>query len=183
MTNSARAAAAAVTVAVLAAVVGGCSDNGDGSSSSKSPTPTASGSKGGSPSAEAGTVNSRSGKLGQILVDGQGRTLYLFEADTSDKSTCSGGCAKAWPPATTTGTPKGGGGVKSDLLGTTTRDDGSKQVTYNGHPLYYFEGDQEPGDTNGQGLDQFGAKWFVLDEAGNKVEKPAEDSSSGGGGY
>ncbi|MER5215707.1 hypothetical protein ABT063_35585 [Streptomyces sp. NPDC002838] len=112
----------------------------------------------------------RSSELGRILVDGEGRTLYLFEADTSEKSTCNDACAQAWPPLTTSGPPKAGEGVKADLLGTTTRDDGSTEVTYNGHPLYYFQGDRKPGDTTGQGLDQFGAEWYVLNADGNKVE-------------
>ena len=115
------------------------------------------------------TVNVRSTSLGKILVDSKGRTLYLFEKDTGPKSTCSGACASAWPPFRTSGKPKAGSGVTTSLLGTTARSDGNDEVTYNGHPLYYYAGDQKPGDTNGQNLDQFGAEWYVLSPAGTKV--------------
>ncbi|MEV8310860.1 hypothetical protein AB0P36_26780 [Streptomyces flavidovirens] len=120
----------------------------------------------------------RSSRLGQILVDGEGRNLYVFEADTSAKSTCNDACAQAWPPLITSGAAKAGEGVKTGLLGTTTRDDRGTQVTYNGHPLYYYEADEKPGETTGQGLDQFGAEWFVLNSEGNKVERGREN-----GGY
>ena len=122
------------------------------------------------PSGPSGsTVNVRSTSLGKILVDSQGRTLYLFKQDTGPKSTCSGACASAWPPFRTSGTPKAGSGVTASLLGTTTRSDGNDEVTYNGHPLYYYAGDQKAGDTNGQDLNQFGAPWYVLSPAGNKI--------------
>ncbi|MER6098091.1 hypothetical protein ABT154_19970 [Streptomyces sp. NPDC001728] len=111
------------------------------------------------------------GNLGTVLVDGKGRTLYLFEADKSTSSTCNGGCATAWPPLLTTGQPSAGGSAQSTLLGTTKRDDGKTQVTYHGHPVYGYAGDTKPGDANGQGLNQFGAKWYVLGADGNKVDK------------
>ncbi|MEV7005189.1 phosphatase PAP2 family protein [Streptosporangium sp. NPDC051022] len=117
------------------------------------------------------TVAVRDSKFGKILVDGQGRTLYLFEADKGTSPTCYGACAKAWPPLTATGKPQAGGGASPALLGTTTRTDHTVQVTYNGHPLYYFVSDVKPGDITGQGLNSFGAKWYVLDPQGNKVEK------------
>ncbi|MEV6107121.1 hypothetical protein AB0M28_20755 [Streptomyces sp. NPDC051940] len=110
------------------------------------------------------------GDLGTILVDGKGNTLYLFVADTSTTSTCEGECATAWPPLLTSGAPSSGGSAKSDLLGTSKRSDGTTQVTYHGHPLYRYEGDTKPGDTNGQDLDAFGAEWYVLDADGNKVD-------------
>ncbi|MET9763550.1 hypothetical protein ABZ016_31665 [Streptomyces sp. NPDC006372] len=110
------------------------------------------------------------GKLGTILVDGKGRTLYLFEADKSTTSTCSGACAAAWPPLLTSGAPSAGGSAQSGLLGTSKRSDGKEQVTYHGHPLYRYAGDAAPGDTNGQGLDQFGAEWYVLNAGGDKVD-------------
>ncbi|WP_406098947.1 hypothetical protein [Streptomyces canus] len=110
------------------------------------------------------------GKLGTILVDGKGRTLYLFEADKSTTSTCDGACATAWPPLLTSGSPSVGGSAKSSLLATSKRSDGTTQVTYHGHPLYGYAGDSTPGDTNGQALNQFGAEWYVLDAGGNKVD-------------
>jgi len=107
--------------------------------------------------------------LGKILVDSRGRSLYLFEKDTGPKSTCYGSCAVAWPPFTTSGTPTAGTGAKASLIGTTTRTDGKDEVTYNGHPLYYYAGDSAAGDTNGQDLNQFGAAWYVLSPAGNQI--------------
>ncbi|GAA2087392.1 phosphatase PAP2 family protein [Actinomadura alba] len=127
--------------------------------------------KPGSPTAKApATVAVRDSKLGKILVDGHGRTLYLFEADKGTKSTCYGACATAWPPLTTTGKPKAGSGVSPALLGTTARTDHTTQVTYKGHPLYYFISDTKPGDITGQGLNSFGAKWYVLDPKGDKID-------------
>jgi predicted lipoprotein with Yx(FWY)xxD motif len=123
-----------------------------------------------SPSAPA-TISVQGSSLGQILVDGNGKTLYLFEADTGTQSTCSGACAQAWPPLTTNGAPKAAGGASASLLGTTVRSDGTTQVTYSGHPLYSFISDTKPGDTNGEGSTAFGAGWDVLSPAGAKIEK------------
>lgn len=119
---------------------------------------------------------------GKILVDGEGNTLYLFEADTSPTSTCTGDCAAAWPPVTTDGTPEASDGVDAKLLDTTTRDDGSTQVVYNGHPLYYFSGDTSPGDMNGQGSDAFGAEWYVVGATGDKLESGEESAAKKGKG-
>jgi predicted lipoprotein with Yx(FWY)xxD motif len=117
------------------------------------------------------TVKTRHGKLGTFLVGTNGRTLYLFEKDKSKKSTCSGACATAWPPLLTTGKPKASGKAKASLLGTTKRSDGTTQVTYNGHPVYYFIQDKKAGDTKGEGVDGFGAEWYVLSTSGKKIEK------------
>jgi predicted lipoprotein with Yx(FWY)xxD motif len=152
--------AAGALVAVLA--IAGCGGGG-GSKKHTSTKPAAA-------KRPAATVSIRSTKLGPILVDAQGRTLYLFEADKTSKSTCDGSCASAWPPLTVTGAPMAGTGVKASLLGTSKRDDGTTEVTYAGHPLYGYVGDSAAGDTTGQGLDQFGAEWYVLNAAGHKVE-------------
>jgi len=117
----------------------------------------------------AAVVDIRASELGRTLVDGEGRTLYLFEADRAGESECDGGCATAWPPYVG-GAPRAGTGVTGSLLGTTTRGDGGSQVTYSGHPLYYYVGDAQPGDDAGQGLDQFGAKWYVVGPDGAKVD-------------
>src|SRR5438045_9595880 len=93
------------------------------------------------------TVSARGTSLGQILVDGGGKTLYLFEADNGTQSKCFGACAQAWPPLITVGTPKAAGTVSQSLMGTTLRSDGTRQITYAGHPLYSFLGDSKPGDT------------------------------------
>lgn len=106
---------------------------------------------------------------GPILVDGKGLTLYLWQADKSAKSTCYGACASAWPPLTTRGKPSAGTGVGAAKLGTTTRTGGTLQVTYNGHPLYYFAGDSSSGETNGEGSFGFGALWEVVSAAGNGI--------------
>ncbi|WP_051864374.1 phosphatase PAP2 family protein [Streptosporangium roseum] len=124
----------------------------------------------GSASPASATVAVRDSKLGKILADGQGRTLYLFEADKGTSSTCYSACATAWPPLTTTGKPQAGSGASPALLGTTARTDHTTQVTYNGHPLYYFVTDVKPGDITGQGVDSFGAKWYVLNPKGNKID-------------
>ncbi|MEU0434310.1 hypothetical protein ABZ153_22210 [Streptomyces sp. NPDC006290] len=126
------------------------------------------------------TVSTKSGPLGKILVNSKGHTLYLFQADKTNKSTCNGDCAKAWPPLKAHGKPTAGGGVNSKLLSTTTRSDGSKQVTYKGHPLYTFIDDTKAGQTNGQGLDAFGAKWYVLGTNGKQITKTSSSSQSGG---
>jgi predicted lipoprotein with Yx(FWY)xxD motif len=108
-------------------------------------------------------------KLGQILVDGKGITVYLFVADTGTTSTCYGSCASIWPPVLTTGAPQAGTGADASLLGTTMRTDGKVEVTYAGHPLYYFVQDKQPGDTTGQGINGFGALWWVMSPAGAAI--------------
>lgn len=117
------------------------------------------------------TVTLRSSALGQILVDGSGRTLYLFEADKSSMSTCYGDCASVWPPLIADGAPLAGAGINQSLLSTSARKDGSLGVVYNGHPLYYFVSDKQPGDATGQAISSFGAEWYVLSSAGTKVDK------------
>ena len=119
------------------------------------------------------------GTLGSILVAGpKGRTVYLFAADKGPSSTCSGACAEAWPPVTTTGNPKAAGGAVGANLGTITRSDGTKQVTYKGHPLYYYVGDPNGGDTSGQGINSFGAAWYVLSPEWERSEVGAYSSAS-----
>jgi predicted lipoprotein with Yx(FWY)xxD motif len=116
------------------------------------------------------TVKTRHGKLGTFLVGGNGRTLYLFEKDKTSKSTCSGQCAQFWPPLITSGKAKASGHARGSLLGTTRRSDGKLQVTYKGHPVYYFSMDSKPGDTKGQDFSAFGAKWYVLAPSGKKID-------------
>jgi predicted lipoprotein with Yx(FWY)xxD motif len=158
---------------LLAAVGTGCSSSSDNNSSPATSAPgygaSASASPSASSSAGAATVSVADSKLGKILVGAGGRTLYLFEADTSSTSTCSGSCAAAWPPLVTTGTPVAGQGAQAGLVGTSKRADGTTMVTNNGHPLYYYVGDSKAGDTTGQELDQFGAEWYVLNASGDKV--------------
>lgn len=108
-------------------------------------------------------------RLGQILVDASGRTLYLFAADKGTASVCYADCAAAWPPVLTTGAPQADAGVDPSLLGTTMRNDGTAEVTYAGHPLYYFIADKKPGDATGEGVNGFGAPWYVLSASGMQV--------------
>ena len=110
------------------------------------------------------------------MVWRNGKSLYLFEADSGTQSTCSGACAQAWPPLTTNGAPKAASTASPSLLGTTARSDGTTQVTYSGHPLYHFAGDNKPGDTNGEGSTAFGAGWDVLSPTGGKIEAQASGS-------
>jgi predicted lipoprotein with Yx(FWY)xxD motif len=117
---------------------------------------------------------------GTILVDSQGRTLYLFTHDSSATSTCSGPCATAWPPLAATGAPTAASGANAALLGTSKRADGTIQVTYNGHPLYRFIKDLNPGQTNGQGVVAFSGSWFAVTVAGSRAGH-ASSSNSGSG--
>ncbi|MFI5758574.1 hypothetical protein [Streptomyces sp. NPDC051569] len=188
MKSDTRTAAAAVAAMLCAAAVAGCSGGGSGGSPAAAPAEAADVARASSsPSAGtssaapgSGTVDLKSTSLGKVLVNGKGRTLYLFEKDKTTKSTCEGACALTWPPLLTTGKPTAGKGVKDSLLSSTTRSGGVKQITYNGHPVYMFKGDMNPGNTNGQGVSAFGAKWYVLDSSGKKNTTPQQNS---GGGY
>jgi predicted lipoprotein with Yx(FWY)xxD motif len=135
---------------VLAVILSACA--------SSTPTPSAS-----QPSGPA-TVNvGQNQTMGSFLVDSKGMTLYLYTVDTPNLSNCYGPCAVAWPPLLTKGAPIAGPGVTALLLGTTTRTDGTTQVTYNGWPLYYFATDKVPGDTTGENVQNV---WFVITPAG-----------------
>ncbi len=118
------------------------------------------------PSANAVVNVANDPKLGQILVDGKGMTLYIFTKDVADKSNCTGGCLKAWPPFLTTGNVTAGSGVNQSMLGTATLTDGTKIVTYNHMPLYYWAADTKPGDTAGQGVQNV---WYVVSPDGKPV--------------
>jgi predicted lipoprotein with Yx(FWY)xxD motif len=132
--------------------------------------------------AKGAVVSTAKTSLGRIIVNANGRTLYLFEKDRNGKSACSGQCAAFWPPLITSGKPSATGGAKASLLGTTKRADGRLQVTYNHHPLYTFVKDQKAGQTSGEGVNAFGAGWDVLSPAGAKIEKPSAPAPAGGGG-
>jgi predicted lipoprotein with Yx(FWY)xxD motif len=125
------------------------------------------------PSAPAATgtvINIGSTKLGQVLVDSNGLTVYLFLADKGTMSSCnSASCLQYWPPVLTTGAPQAGSGVTASLLGTTARADGTTQVTYAGHPLYRFINDKAAGEATGQGVNAFGAPWYVVSPSGAQI--------------
>jgi predicted lipoprotein with Yx(FWY)xxD motif len=167
-----------------------------GSSSANSTTGSGSGagahSSGSTTHSQSGgnvEVKTMSGPLGTYLTDSSGRTLYMFASDTPTTSSCTGTCLTYWPPLTTTSSAKAGGGATAAKLGTISSGGSSKQVTYAGHPLYYYAADTKPGDTSGQGSSNFGAKWWMLAPSGTPITgsggaagSPSTSSGSGGGG-
>jgi predicted lipoprotein with Yx(FWY)xxD motif len=163
--------------ALLVAACGGYGTNaygGSASTPSNARYPGVASSPSGTPAppaAASATVGLGSTALGQILVDSKGRTVYLFEGDRAGMSSCYGDCASVWPPLLASGALVAGSGLNQSLLTTTTRKDGSVEVVYNGHPLYYFVSDKVAGDTTGQAISGFGASWYVLSSAGSKVDK------------
>lgn len=154
---------------VLAVLLAGCSGASTGVAASPATTPPA-----------TVTIQTHRGVPGTYLVDGTGRSLYMWEADKSGVTTCYGACAVDWPPLTITGSVVAGTGVQADLIGSTKRKDGTKQVTYNGWPLYYFIRDTAPGDLSGQGDPGFGAVWWVLSPSGDELPSAPIASISGG---
>jgi predicted lipoprotein with Yx(FWY)xxD motif len=172
MTRRSTTLLASATALVLGtAAVAGCGGGGKDGGTSAAPK-TANG--------QSATIGVANESLGNVLVDARGRTLYLFQRDSGTKSTCSGACAIDWPPLRATGKPTVGSGAKRSLVATNARLDGTTQVTYNGHPVYVFSGDQEPGDTNGQGVNAFGGLWYALSPAGDPVTTTQAPSSGFG---
>jgi predicted lipoprotein with Yx(FWY)xxD motif len=169
-------------VAAIALVTAGCggssSSPSTGSASSGTAAAAGQGSGYGAMSstpapAAAGRLAVADHGLGRMLVDGSGRSLYLFKADKTTQSTCSGGCAQVWPPVTDAASVKAGPGVEAKLVGTSKRADGTMQVTYAGHPLYLYAGDGAAGQVNGQGIDGFGALWWAVAPDGAAITKAA----------
>lgn len=152
--------------AFVAVIVSAC---GDATPSATNPSPAASPAASPSGAVAATIMVATDAKLGAILVDGSGKAVYLFVADKGTASTCYTSCATIWPPVLTTGAPVAGAGATASLLGTTTRTDGKVEVTYAGHPLYYFIQDKKAGDTTGQGINGFGGLWWVLSPAGAAI--------------
>ncbi len=169
------ATVAAVPLAALA--IAGCGGNSSDTGAATPPSTTT------TTSGPTGTVNVASTDLGTILVNAQGRTLYLFQKDTGTTSECTGACATAWPPLHAAGKPTVGGGATASMAGTTKRSDGVTQVTYNGHPLYLFSGDTQAGETTGEGSTAFGGAWYAVSPAGDQVTGPAATPAPSGGGY
>jgi len=155
-------------VLAAALLVAGCGGTAPPTASG-SPSPSLAASPSPSPVTTNATIAvSTVAKLGNILVDGSGKPVYLFVADTGKDSTCYEYCAQFWPPVLTAGAPRAGAGAKASLLGTTTRTDGTLQVTYAGHPLYNFYVDS-PGEANGQGINGFGDLWWVVSPSGAAI--------------
>jgi predicted lipoprotein with Yx(FWY)xxD motif len=206
MPVKARLAAGVGGAAAAAVLVAACSSGTSSSAAapassspaSSAPASSAPAASSGSASGSGGTVIKTASSSGNtFLTNGSGRAVYLWTKDTGGMSACSGACAGAWPPVTTTGAATASGSAKASDLGTITRTDGSKQVTYDGHPLYYFSGDSGAGTATGQGSDGFGAKWWLVAPSGSDVtasvssftasgSSPAAtpaSSAAGGGGY
>jgi predicted lipoprotein with Yx(FWY)xxD motif len=176
---------AVALLAVLALAVAGC---GSDSSSSSSSGGAYGGKSGGGSGGETSTASAetkpaasgggadgivaaaKAGDLGTVLVNSEGLTLYDFHKDKGGTSSCYGACASAWPPLLTEGNPQAQGAAQRSMLGTTKRQDGTLQVTYNGWPLYTYVADQAPGEANGNDIDQFGAEWYALQPNGEEPE-------------
>jgi len=171
ITFCATAAVIALTALALASCGGG---SNNATAAPAQPT---------TPDGRPTTVSLANTGLGKILVDSQGRTLYLFKKDAGTKSACFGACADSWPPLRADGKPTVASGATASMVGTTMRSDGKPQVTYNDHPLYLYAGDQKPGDTNGHGITAFGAAWYALSAQGNRLSGKPSSSSGGGYGY
>jgi predicted lipoprotein with Yx(FWY)xxD motif len=180
---------AALGVALLAAA---CGSSASSSSSPATSAPPATGTPAAvstaTSSATAMVISTKSSSAGKFLVNGAGRAIYLWVKDAKDQSMCTGACASAWPPVTTTGPVTGSGGVLTGDLGTITRAGGVKQVTYDGHPLYYYVGDTGAGTVNGQGSTGFGAYWWLVAPTGSaitssvKLTGASTSTGSGSGG-
>jgi predicted lipoprotein with Yx(FWY)xxD motif len=183
MSARARLAAGAGSAFGVALLVAACSTGSSGTAAAGSSSPagasSSSAAAGGSGSTVITTVSS---SAGTFLANSSGHAVYLWTKDSSGMSACSGACAGAWPPVTTTGTVTATGGAKSSDLGTITRSDGTKQVTYDGHPLYFFSGDSGPGMASGQGNDGFGAKWWLVSPSGSDVTSAVSAFTKSGSG-
>jgi predicted lipoprotein with Yx(FWY)xxD motif len=122
------------------------------------------------PAAGTGTtIKVADSEFGKVLFDGDDGAIYLFDKETSTKPDCYGACAEAWPPVVTEGAPQAGAGADAAKLGTAKRTDGTTQVTYNGHPLYYYV-DDGPGEIGCHNVEEFGGLWLVVDPSGNAVQ-------------
>ena len=156
-------------------LLAGCGSGSDGPDNEKADAKPA---KAAAPAPPAHSAKARKGKFvkvaktryGRILVDGRGFALYLFTRDKGKKSRCYGACATAWPPFLTKGAPRYGKGTKRGRLGTTRRRGGKRQVTYRGHPLYYYEGDKQPRQVLCQAVQEFGGYWYVVAPSGRAIQ-------------
>jgi predicted lipoprotein with Yx(FWY)xxD motif len=166
--------AGAVLVPLTALTLTACGGGNSATASSQAPKPATTPAPAAPPAVHVAKT-----RLGKVLVDSSGHTLYLFKKDSGTQSACSGACATAWPPLRTSGKPTAGSGAKASLVGTTTRSDGKPQVTYNGHPLYTFVKDTKAGQINGEGVVAFGGGWFVVSPAGTQVSKRPSKPASG----
>jgi predicted lipoprotein with Yx(FWY)xxD motif len=167
----------AYVVAALAATLlaAGCDSSSKSPTTATSASSTSTGTSTQSSSSSAAMVGTAASSLGTHLADAKGRTVYIFLKDKGTASACTGACAKDWPPLGTSGAPTSASGVTASMLGTTTRADGTTQVTYGGHPLYYYSDDGRPGvkagATKGEGEKAWGGEWYIIGTNGKKIEK------------
>jgi predicted lipoprotein with Yx(FWY)xxD motif len=179
--------ASAAVIPLTALAVAACGGGGGATAATPSAASKTTTTKTTTTPTKTATIRVANSRLGRILVNSAGRTLYLFKADVGTKSACTGACATAWPPLLAHGKATAGTGLTTSKLGTTTRSGGTHQITYNGHPLYLFIKDKKPGQTTGQGLTAFGAAWFALSPSGSQASAPVSSSGgaagTGGGGY
>lgn len=156
---------------LMASLLGACGSNS-----------ATTGGSGGTTSGSGMKLTTESNSLGVVLALSNGKTLYTFTPDSTSASSCSGSCTGVWPPVVASKVVAGSG-VNAQELGSITRTDGSKQLTYAGHPLYTYSGDTTSGSVSGQGIVSFGGSWYVLGVNGTPVTKAASSGSSGNGGY
>lgn len=167
----------ALGASLLLAACGSSSSHSSNTSAGSSPSP----SQPASSSSSSLTIATASGSAGTYLTGASGRALYIWVADSKGKSACLGACAQAWPPLTASSMPKVAGGANAASVSLISRSDGTKQVAYDGRPLYYYAGDTGPGTTNGQGNDGFGAKWWLISASGGQLSSSSTPSPAGSG--
>ena len=176
MTGTRTTYALALLALSAALAIAGCGSSSDSSSGSGGAyggggsTESAAQSPPGAESGVAVLTVASAPKVGAVLVDAEGFTVYDFHKDEGTTSSCYGACAEGWPPVTSEGAPTAGEGATASKLGTTKRKDGTTQVTYAGHPLYTFAGDSKPGEANGNDVDAFGGEWYALEGSGEEAE-------------
>jgi predicted lipoprotein with Yx(FWY)xxD motif len=161
----------AIVVVVVPLALAACGHEEDGATTQAAPATTSTQNEqatSGDPATGTELVAGDS-QYGSILFDSERQAIYLFDKESSAPSKCYGACAEAWPPVITEGEPKAGAGLDPKLVGTTERDDGSTQVTYNGHPLYYYV-DDPPGEVLCHNVDEFGGLWLVVEPSGEAVQ-------------
>jgi predicted lipoprotein with Yx(FWY)xxD motif len=161
--------AAAVVLAVAGCGDGDDSDDDPGSAATEAAVTTTATTESAAPTAKGTTIQVSSSDYGQVLFNADDQAIYLFDKESGPTSECYGECAAAWPPVVTKGGPQAGDGTDASLLGTTKRNDGSTQVTYGGHPLYYYA-HEGPGQVLCQNVSEFGGLWLVVDPDGEAVQ-------------
>lgn len=183
MSARARLAAGAGSAFGVALLVAACSTGSSGTAAAGNSSPAGASSSSAAASSSGSTViTTVSSSAGTFLANGSGHAVYLWSKDGNGMSACTGACTGAWPPVTTTGQVSASGGAKSSDLGTITRSNGTKQVTYDGHPLYFFAGDSGPGMASGQGNDGFGAKWWLVSPSGSDITAAVSSFTKSGSG-